>query len=105
MPKVAEAAVLATGTIIDVQNSTDFETKAVDGIRVLIGTGDGFASVKLKVEVANTLKPVSGQQVAWYLRYGATGGGDRGASSYASFVRVAEANDLDRIAPLIARKG
>lgn len=104
MPKVAEAAVLATGTIINVENSTDFDTKAVDGVRVLIATGDGFASVKLKLDVANTLKPVSGQNVAWYLRYGATGGGDRGASSYASFVRVAEPNDLDRIAPLI-RKG
>lgn len=104
MPKVAEAAVLATGTIINVENSTDFDTKAVDGLRVLVATGDGFASVKLKLDVANQLKPVSGQNVAWYLRYGATGGGDRGASSYATFVRVADSNDLDRIAPLI-RKG
>jgi len=105
MPKLAEAAVLATGSILNIEQSIDFDSKQPDGLRLLIATGDGFASVKLKTEVANILKPVSGQQVAWFLRYGATGGGDRGASSYATFVRVAEPNDLDRIAPLIARKG
>lgn len=104
MPKVADAAVLAVGTVVDLQQSVDFDSKEVDGLRVLIGTGDGFASVKLKTEVANELKPVSGQAVAWYLRYGATGGGDRGAASYSTFVRVMNPSDLDRLAGVV-RKG
>jgi hypothetical protein len=104
MPKVADAAVLAVGTIVNLENSTDFETKEVDGVRVLVATGDGFASVKLKLDVASELKPVSGQAVAWYLRYGATGGGDRGAASYSTFVRVANPSDLDRLAGIV-RKG
>lgn len=103
MPKVPDAAVLAYGTIVSVDQSIDFDSKQPDGLRVLVGTGDGFASVKLKTDVANQLKPVSGQSVAWFLRYGATGGGDRGASSYSTFVRAADANDLDRLAPLIRK--
>lgn len=104
MPKVADAAVLAVGTVVDLQNSTDFETQQVDGVRVLVATGDGFASVKLKTEVANEIKPVSGQSIAWFLRYGATGGGDRGAASYSTFVRAANPGDLDRLASIV-RKG
>ncbi len=103
MPKLADAAVLVTGTIVNVEQSFDFDTKKPDGVRVLVATGDGFASVKLKTETANEVKPTSGQPIAWYLRYGATGGGDRGASSYSTFVRVADRNDLDRIAGFIPK--
>lgn len=103
MPKVADAAVLAVGAVVDLQDSTDFDTKAVDGLRVLIATGDGFASVKLKLEVAAELKPVPGMQVAWYLRYGATGGGDRAAASYSTFVRAANPSDLDRLGGIVKR--
>jgi hypothetical protein len=104
MPKLADAAVLAVGTIMHMEQSTDYESKQPDGMRVLIGTGDGFASVKLKPDTANLLKPTPGANVAWFLRYGATGGGDRGASAYSTFVRVADTNDLDRLAGLV-RKG
>lgn len=103
MPKLSEAAVLAVGTIVNVEASTDFDTKAQDGVRVLVATGDGFASVKLKTEKANELKPVNGARVGWYLRFGATGGGDRGASAYASFVRPVNRDDLDLIAALVAK--
>jgi hypothetical protein len=103
MPKLSEAAVIAAGTIVNVEQSTDFDSKQPDGLRVLVATGDGFASVKLKTEVANELKPQTGQPVAWFLRYGATGGGDRGATSYASLVRVVTPNDLDRLAGLVKK--
>lgn len=103
MPKVAEAAVLAYGNIIHVEESKDFDTKAVDGVRVLVATGDGFASVKLNIERTQQLKPQNGQPVAWFLRFGASGGNDRAASAYASFVRVAEVNDLDRLAGFIKK--
>lgn len=101
MPKVADAAVLAVGSVVDLQDSTDFDTKEKDGVRVLIATGDGFASVKLKLDVAAKIKPVPGRVVAWFLRYGATGGGDRGASSYSTFVREFEPSDLDRLQGLV----
>lgn len=107
MPKVAEAAVLAVGNIIHQEESRDFESKAVDGVRVLVATatGEGFASVKLKTETANELKPTPGQRVAWMLRYGATGGGDRGAASYATFVRKANHGDIEHAASIIGAKG
>lgn len=105
MPKVAEAAALVFGTIIHVEESRDFETKNVDGVRVLVATatGEGFASVKLKTEAVNEIKPQPGSGVAWFLRYGATGGRERDASSYAAFIRLANAGDLDRLAGLIKK--
>lgn len=104
MPKLAEAAVLVAGQIVQVEESQDFTTKVPDGLRVLLGTGDGYASVKLKPEVAAQLKPQQGQGVAWFVRYGANGGGDRAASAYSAFVRPALENDLDRLVGLIAKK-
>lgn len=104
MPKLAEAALLAVGNIIAIENSVDFESKAVDGLRCLVQCGDGFVSVKLKTEVANTIKPTVGMPVAWFVRPGASGGGDRGASTYTSFVGPADANILDLIAQRVPRK-
>lgn len=102
MPVLKEAAVIAAGTIVDIEATQDFTTKATDGIKVLIATGDGHASVKLKNELAQALKPTLGGKVAWLIRPGANGGGDRDARTYTSFVRPAEPGDLDKIASLLA---
>lgn len=100
LPKLTEAAVLVAGQIIDLQTSEDFTTKAVDGVKVLIATGDGYATVKLKTETSLNIKPTTGMSVTWLVRFGANGGGDRAASLYSAFVREANSGDLDRILSL-----
>jgi len=71
MPTLKEAAVAVSGTIIDVERLSNYETKAYDGQRVVIATGDGFAQVKLSIEDAELAKPVAGHHVAYFVRYGA----------------------------------
>lgn len=104
MPKLAEAAVAVVGQIMDIQQSSNFQTKEPDGQRVVIATGDGFASVKLSIEQAAYLRPQHFQNVAWMLRYGAFGGRERDASSFSTFLREVNADDLDRLASAVTAK-
>lgn len=97
MPTVAEAAVVVAGQIADIQDSKDFNTQAPDGVKVLLSTGDGFASVKIKTDRLAEVQPAIGKSVAWVLRYGANGGADRKAAAYSAFVREVNENDIDRI--------
>lgn len=101
MPKLAEAAALVVGQIIHTEPSKVFGTNEVDGIRCLLQTGDGFAQVKIRTELADDVRPVPGQKVAWLLRYGATGGRERDASAYSTFVRIATPADLDNLAGVV----
>lgn len=71
MPTLKEAAVAVSGQIIDVERLSNFDTKAYDGLRVVIATGDGFAQVKLSIEDAESVKPVPQSFVVWFVRYGA----------------------------------
>jgi hypothetical protein len=97
MPKLQEAAVAVAGTIVDVQDSTEFGSDKKDGVRVLVATLDGFASVKLKTETANELRPTAGRPVAWIIRPGASGGNGRDASTFTMFVRALDSLFLDKL--------
>jgi hypothetical protein len=108
MPSITEAAVPVTGRIVDVEQSFEFANGKIttnpDGVRVLIATGDGMASVKLNLQRVAELKPDFGKPVAWWIRPGASGGGDRAAKTWTSFVRVFEAADLGRFEAALAGK-
>jgi hypothetical protein len=96
MPKLAEAALPLAGVVIDVSGTTDFETKDPDGVRVVVSTGEGFASVKLNLERAAELAPRVGRPIAWLIRYGAYSARNS-AETFAAFVRVAEPRDGERL--------
>lgn len=99
MPKLAEATVAVVGLIVGVERVTEFGTDKYDGEKVLIATGDGYASVKLKPEVASQLRPEFGQTVAWLVRYGAYANRERqsDAQSFSAFVRPLEKADADKL--------
>lgn len=104
MPNLREAAVLLLGNVISIEATTNFDTKAVDGIKCLVHAGDGFANVKLKTEYADAIKPQIGHQIAWWVRPGANGGRDRDAVAYTSFVGVADASAADLLNSRVQRK-
>lgn len=74
MPNVKGAAVAVVGTILSVEQTLNFESKQPDGAKVMVGTRDGFAVVKLDSEQLNTLRPVIMQGFAGLVRYGAWAG-------------------------------
>lgn len=100
MPRLKEAAVIVAGTVIDIEVLRNFETKQPDGaIRVVLATGDGFASVKVRPEFRDVVGEVGfGESVGWLVRFGAfarDGGGD--AQATCAFVRLLGENDLDKL--------
>ncbi|MDI1338130.1 MAG: hypothetical protein PSU94_18265 [Lacunisphaera sp.] len=102
MPTLKEAAVVVTGQIIDIERLSNFETKAYDGLRVVIATGDGFAQVKLSIEDSELARPAAGTSVAWLVRYGAWAReGSGNANTSCRFVRVVEEEFLGRTQAII----
>lgn len=100
MPKLKEAAVAVNGTVIDIETLKNFESKQPDGsLRVVIATGDGFASIKINPEDRDSAGEVGfGQSVGWMVRFGAfarDGGGD--AQATCRFIRPLNENDLDKL--------
>jgi len=98
MPVLTEAAAVVAGVVAGIEAVNDFNTKQPDGVKVLVATDDGYASVKLKPEIAASIKPTLGMSVGWIVRPGANGGKDRDARTYTSFVRELNPGDLDRLA-------
>jgi len=98
MPNLKEAAVAVAGTVMDVEFTTDYETKKRDGnARVVLSTGDGFAQVKLTADdLADAGDLAIGVNVAWMVRFGAWSRNDN-AQATCRFVRQINDNDLDRI--------
>lgn len=105
MPKLAEAAAIVAGSIIHTEPSFEYGTQKQDGVRCILNTGEGFASVKLNLERANEVRPVVGQNVAWLLRYGATGGKERDAAAYSTFVRPATSEDVAKLNAFVTQQG
>lgn len=103
MPNLKEAAVAVAGTIIDVEKLLNFETKAYDGLRVVIATGDGFAQVKLSVDDAELARPVGGAQVAYFVRYGAWAreGRSGDANTSCRFVKLVDDEFIGRTAQVV----
>lgn len=96
MPKLSEAAVAVLGSIVSMENATVYGTSDVEGVKCLVHTGDGYAQVKIKTELANKLKPTIGQTVAWFVRYGANRSGDA-ANAYSSFVGPVTPDFIDAL--------
>lgn len=97
MPILKEASVAVTGQIMDIETLTNYETKKYDGQRVVIATGDGFASVKVSAEDASSLPLVFFQKVAWLVRYGAWGPQNGDARTTCRYIREVTADDLDKL--------
>lgn len=96
--ELRDAAAMVSGAVISIQPNVEFGTTKVDGVRVLIDAGDGFAQVKLKQEHADNVRPTVGQYVAWWLRYGALERETGGLSKFSAFVSVVSPEDFNRIA-------
>lgn len=107
MPVLQNAALLAVGTVINLEDAPEFAdgkpTGRSEGVKALVATGDGYVEVKLRHDVAAEVRPIVGQTVCWLVRFGASGGGDRDARAWTSFVRVATPGDLERIAAVTNR--
>jgi len=98
MARLTEAALLISGTIMDIQERKDFETQKFAGLDVAIGTGNGFAVVRLDVDQANEAKPILMSKVN-YLGRASAWAGDRGnADVRYRFVALATEGDFDRLA-------
>jgi hypothetical protein len=66
---------------MDIEATKDFDSKAVNGARVVIATGDGFAQVKLDLDNVRDLNPQPYDNVAWLVRYGAYANKERGSDA------------------------
>lgn len=95
MANLTEAALLISGTIMDIQDRKDFDTQKFAGHDVAIATGNGFAVVRLDEEQAREAAPVMMSRVSYLARAGAWAG-DRGRADVRyRFVGIATENDLD----------
>lgn len=63
--QMPESSAVLSGQVFRIKDTTDFETKAVNGARVAILSGDGATEVKLSLEQRNQLSPIPGDTVAW----------------------------------------
>lgn len=95
MANLTEAALLISGTIMDIQERKDFETQKFAGLDVAIGTGNGFALVRLDVDQANEAKPVMMTRVSWKGRAGSWARSQGPADVRYRFLGVATPGDLD----------
>jgi len=94
---LTEAALLISGDILDLQERKDFETKKFAGFDVAIGTGNGFAVVRLDADQAHDLAPVLYNKVNWLAR-ASSWAADRGSADVRyRFVGVATGGDFDRL--------
>jgi hypothetical protein len=101
LPNLREAAVAVGGTIIDVSDARNLDGSA-NGTRVVLSTGDGFLSLRLKIEDAARVRPIMGNQVAWLVRYGMMQG-ENGGIHFATYVRDMTEDDLDRLNSALQR--
>lgn len=110
MPVLTEAATIAAGRIIKVEQQyvTEQDSKTgkwvthydrPDGVRVLVGCDDGDASVKLNPERERDLAPQFGQTVAWFVRGGASTKG----KPWTAFVREVTPDDVAKLGALVGK--
>lgn len=96
MPSIKDAPVILTGSVMFYELTRNYETKEPTGAKVTIVSPDGAAVVKLSVEESQTLRPVTGQPVVWWVRNAPwTVESNSGMST--KFVRVVNVGDLDQL--------
>jgi len=97
MPTLKEAAVAVTGTVLDIEATTDFETKKPDGnYQIVVASGDGFARVKVMKEDVDDAHFELMRPVSWMVRFGAWARNEN-ATVTSRFVRQVTDNDLDKL--------
>lgn len=97
MARLTEAALIISGTIMDIQERKDFETQKFAGLDVAIGTGNGFAVVRLDVDQAREAAPVLMSRVNYKGRAGAWAGDRGNADVRYRFLGLATESDLDML--------
>lgn len=97
MARLTEAALIISGTIMDIQERKDFETQKFGGLDVAIGTGNGFAVVRLDVDQAREAAPVLMSRVNYKGRAGAWAGDRGNADVRYRFLGLATESDLDML--------
>lgn len=102
MPVLREAAAAVAGRIVDVERTTDFESKAPNGARVTIATGDGFARIRYDLAQVAELRPDFGQYVALLVRYGVFAPDRGGAVATCALVRPLTDADVDGLMSAVA---
>jgi len=95
---LTEAALPVIGQVLDIQPRKDYETKAPAGADVAIGTGNGFANVRLDEIQLNELKPVLYARVTWLGRARAWSSNGGSADVRYAFVGLVDEGYMDRIA-------
>lgn len=106
MPNMPEALTALAGQIIAIEPTKNFDTKQPDGgVKCFIAAadGEGFSNVKLNPAAAAVHSPQLYANVVWMVKYGATGGKDRDASAYTTFIRPANENDVDRMHSIVGK--
>lgn len=92
--KLRNATVALVGRVVDIEDSFEFGSdNKRDGVKCLLATGEGYASVKLSFQQQGELKPEPGRSVAWLVRYGATSSGN----DYSTYVRPLDSDFLDKL--------
>jgi hypothetical protein len=98
--QISEAPVILSGTVFQLVPVVNFETKAADGCKVRILSGDGGVEVKLKQDQMHQL-PAVGETIAWMVRY-APYSIDGNAGNTIRYVRAVDFGDLDALHTQIA---
>jgi len=105
MPNLKETSVIVAGQVIDIEATTDYESKEVDGgAKITVATGEGFALVKLNAKDMREAEPKVFGTVIWYVQYGAWIRNNN-AQNTTKFVRVANPGDLDKLLSLVKNAG
>lgn len=97
MPNVKGAAVAVVGNILSIEQTLNFDTKQPDGVKIMVGTPDGFAVIKLDSAQAQVVRPVQMAPFAGLVRYGAWGGRGGQGEETCRYVGPIEANYLDML--------
>lgn len=97
MPTLREGSVLVIGQVIDIENLNNFDTKAYEGKKVLISTGDGFVAVKLNAEQVDAVRPEHFKHYAWNVRFGAWSRDGGSANVTGRYSAPVTEDQIDRI--------
>lgn len=101
MPNVKGAAVAVIGQILSIDKVTKYDNEAkkatdiFDGAKIMVGTQDGFAVVKVDAEQYAALQPVVMRGFAGLVRYGAWSGRSNQGEETCRFIEPIGQNWVD----------
>lgn len=101
MATVKDAPLALVGIVVGVHDTTDYQTKQVNGASVLVSSPEGgYTPVKLDLAQAAQLRPSFGEYVAWMVALSPYKLENRDAAMSVRFLRALEQSDVESMSAI-----